>query len=1032
MCTNPKSAPNMEMQDASTIRQFIPDNEISLNGKNDLLKTKVYADNLIKIINNTPSNEVFTIGVFGGWGTGKSSVIKTVKDEIESNNPKVKFVLYDAWKYANDSFRRMFLLKLQQELKMQQTPEMQRFYQSETAEQKPETVWSVKGIMIAVFVFIVIMALLWMTPISLDWKVGVTSMGTLLSLALALLNGCFYDLKLTINKPSLFAPEQFEECFKQMMSKCLTNYNYVIKKIINIEEYIKTGECSVKNLEKLVIVIDNIDRCPNEMAYQLLTDVKTFLTCDKCNIVFVIPVDDEALKKHLFHKRGNSDEDINREKEEFLRKFFNVAVRIKPHLETELQHFAHKLNETYNLQYNSETLALVAKEFADNPRRIIQLLNNLNTELNLYSDEFTRKCESAIAAVLILREAYCDVYKEAVKDPNVIKKYTDIISVESKDKRKGILEKSKAFMSVARIVFSQVSVDDLQLILTNTKSLYSDIPADIRLASQKFDTVTILKYIEENENNKNDVLEMTFGNLESDVVYQSSGQQANWLSMFAELNVKGLLNNQLLLRLNDVLNSSFSGIVRMTNNTDNLCCLANDMAKIGKVMLKKSILDYLINDDPSKKSNYNKFVKSVLVHFKNQSDCKAMHSIIQTFFDNNGLFDDIDYSDAQKEFLFDGEFLNAQISSLDYKYDGFRARNIIWCISNSIKIKNNTYRNLCNKIVELFGPTRGKKIDDYMHLINYSMQYLKVIRNDSVDNEMMPLYELVVNKRGIPHSSYKTLSNYDTQKSILDECNGDSAKTIAYFCMEIFRTSGGKINVAGSITILMHHCKAELFGRINELKKKNLNVTQFADIIMNSTDYENDDILDLTNYLLVIGLNDSALLPVERINSKICSLVDNANAPKVENLLLLIGNVDPLKKKITNEIVSRDSQFINALPVSLLKLAVSAFNKDSSQSYEDNFAYLACVAKEGNASQKDLVVNMMKKRLMDNSEYQSVLMVLENLETKSISMLNPLLAELRSAREKVAEDEIMKELFDSTINRFEQMIGQSGNNKISK
>ena len=46
----------------------------------------------------------------------------------DEKGKKVKVITYDAWKYANDSFRRMFLLKIQEELKYEQTEEMQRFY----------------------------------------------------------------------------------------------------------------------------------------------------------------------------------------------------------------------------------------------------------------------------------------------------------------------------------------------------------------------------------------------------------------------------------------------------------------------------------------------------------------------------------------------------------------------------------------------------------------------------------------------------------------------------------------------------------------------------------------------------------------------------------------------------------------------------------------------------------------------------------------------------------------------------------------
>ena len=164
------------------MKPFIEDNERVLSATTDLLKTSVYADDLEKVIENTPRNRVFTIGVFGGWGTGKSSIIRTAQDSIEAKHGKVRFITYDAWKYANDSFRRMFLLRVQQELKMQKTEEMSRFYQSETSEQEPKTVLSVKGLVIAITVFAVLLLLLWLTPLKFEWKVGVTTIGTLLSL----------------------------------------------------------------------------------------------------------------------------------------------------------------------------------------------------------------------------------------------------------------------------------------------------------------------------------------------------------------------------------------------------------------------------------------------------------------------------------------------------------------------------------------------------------------------------------------------------------------------------------------------------------------------------------------------------------------------------------------------------------------------------------------------------------------------------------------------------------------------------------
>ena len=174
------------------MKPFILDKERILDAENDLLKTIVYSENLVKVIENTPKDRVFTIGVFGGWGTGKSSIIKTAQHVIEERHKDVRFITYDAWKYSNDSFRRMFLLKIQQELKMRQTSEMSRFYQSETVESEPKTTLSVKGVALAVFVVAIISIILLSIPsVGVEWKVAIPTLGTLGTFLLALLNGCF-------------------------------------------------------------------------------------------------------------------------------------------------------------------------------------------------------------------------------------------------------------------------------------------------------------------------------------------------------------------------------------------------------------------------------------------------------------------------------------------------------------------------------------------------------------------------------------------------------------------------------------------------------------------------------------------------------------------------------------------------------------------------------------------------------------------------------------------------------------------------
>jgi len=356
--------------------KFIIDKEINLN-ESDFLKTKIYADNLSKIIRNAEVNKVFTIGVFGNWGTGKSSIVKTsneyfedenIKDE--NKNKKVKFITYDAWQYVNDSFRRMFLRKLREDLLYEETDLMSSFYENESTDVGNKYLLSPTRLAFILGGLIFILGVLTFIPFKIDYKIPIYAIFTLLGLLITIISGAFHQLKISVTKPHFFAPEQFEECFKEIVSNSLS------KKTNRFLKWVK-GDKSIQGLEKLVIVIDNIDRCSNDVAYNLLTDIKTFISSEPYSIVFVIPVDDEALKKHII-KNSITGTDCEKEKEEFLRKFFNVTIRIKPYSETDMYSFAKKICMQSGLSFKPETINIASKEYATNPRRIIQLFNNLS------------------------------------------------------------------------------------------------------------------------------------------------------------------------------------------------------------------------------------------------------------------------------------------------------------------------------------------------------------------------------------------------------------------------------------------------------------------------------------------------------------------------------------------------------------------------------------------------------------------------------------------------------------------------------
>ena len=238
----------------------------------DLLNTKVYAEALAKSIECIPENKSFTIGLYGDWGTGKSSVIKTLEKKYKaSSDKKYKFVTYDAWKYANDSFRRMFLFELQEQLEVKRTKRMERFYDNINEEIEVRHKGNpnyVTAIISAVMVIALIVLIL--PKNSLSWSLGYTTITSIITLFIIYLKHSTDDLKVTCQKSRLFAPEQFEECFDKKVEASLKESD-----LARLLKWIKKDNSP--RYDKLIIVVDNLDRCSAQQAQETLTTVKSFL-----------------------------------------------------------------------------------------------------------------------------------------------------------------------------------------------------------------------------------------------------------------------------------------------------------------------------------------------------------------------------------------------------------------------------------------------------------------------------------------------------------------------------------------------------------------------------------------------------------------------------------------------------------------------------------------------------------------------------------------------------------------------------------
>jgi hypothetical protein len=318
------------------------------------------AESLRNIILSCPTP--FTVGFLGKWGTGKTTILDSLRARLISDG--IGVVKFDVWKHEGDSLRRTFLKETIEQLKEEKCLSHSFKHDERLDESISRSVagkfrlkWPGIILLASIIVLFAIIGLvIWkFSPALLGTYISILSGGLITAFIVLLLQQTVTAEKVTTSTDKYKDPYQFESEFKKVINNLKSN--------------------------KLVVIVDNLDRTLHEKAVELLSTIKTYLDQDKC--VFLIACDAEAIKKHLecvynpqyIHEGDKPFFDAD----EFLRKFFNTCLRIPDFIDTELQTYTEEmLKETKAVQLDSPEIAYVITcAFRDNPRQIKQFINSL-------------------------------------------------------------------------------------------------------------------------------------------------------------------------------------------------------------------------------------------------------------------------------------------------------------------------------------------------------------------------------------------------------------------------------------------------------------------------------------------------------------------------------------------------------------------------------------------------------------------------------------------------------------------------------
>lgn len=305
------------------------DNETS----EDLLGFKVHANLLIDVVKDDSILPI-TIGVFGDWGSGKSSILQIIKDTFEEKDENNEYIenetlciYFNGWTFegyddAKAALLNAILKELEDNKKL--TAEIK-----DAVREKAKNLWK-----------------------SIDWMrgAGMVLKNVALPAVSAYFTGGLSLIPFASQKLSEWGTDSPEKLIDKLQSeegkeffKSLAKEEpeVDVKDKTNVvaefrKDFIELLEAT--KFKRLIVIIDDLDRCTPERIIENLEAVKLFLNVPKT--AFIIGADPRIVRHAIEHKYKNNsqiEEDNSRIIDDYLEKLIQLPYSLPKLSEPEVE-----------------------------------------------------------------------------------------------------------------------------------------------------------------------------------------------------------------------------------------------------------------------------------------------------------------------------------------------------------------------------------------------------------------------------------------------------------------------------------------------------------------------------------------------------------------------------------------------------------------------------------------------------------------------------------------------------------------------
>ena len=298
-----------------------------------------YARTISDLIANKNNRTPLVIGIYGSWGSGKTTLMKAVKQNLESEDysdkevfRKCKTVWFQAWKYRDEE---AILAALIDEIF--KSMRKGNFFES----------------------------------ISSDIEKLITKIKPFKVFGKAFEKVSGIDFTDYFSEMAYKSKLGFYATFQEFFDRLLWTYTNLRPKVTSEEQ---------PNDQKgaLAIFIDDLDRCPKHRIVSVLEAIKLFM--DKKGCVFVIGAANDIIEKALSQEYGEVDA------ARFMDKVVQVTFNLPKIPEDDFKSFMETISPRMS-QAISAHLPMLMPAMQNNPRQFKRFLNNLSLQAGILENK---------------------------------------------------------------------------------------------------------------------------------------------------------------------------------------------------------------------------------------------------------------------------------------------------------------------------------------------------------------------------------------------------------------------------------------------------------------------------------------------------------------------------------------------------------------------------------------------------------------------------------------------------------------------